>query len=240
MKRIEVVRRLYDQLDARGQAAVREATHDPAGALDTARFAAKYNGLPTFGTLKEPTPLRLFLPRDWTLPTDLHALLRTFVPEPEAASVRTLDALPAAVPEAHAAGGGGGGAGGDPLRPGHGRRRAAGGPGALAAGRGGQDSRQRESAGPTRRPSTRSGPAVHGDYYEASDSDPGRGRGPYHPGLRLALLLQGADLPRLRGRGGVTTADARRWGPAGRTPSCARPGRSGSARRSSTSSRGSR
>jgi Helicase conserved C-terminal domain len=100
MKRIDVARRLYDQLDARGQAAVREATHDPSGAIDAVRFAAKYDGLPTFGTEKQPTPLRLFLPRDWTLPADLHALLRTFVPAPAATAVRTVDALPEAIPEA--------------------------------------------------------------------------------------------------------------------------------------------
>lgn len=100
MKRIDVVRRLYEQLDERGKAAVREATHDPEGELDAARFAAKYGGRPGFGSPKAPTPLRLFLPEDWRLPTDLHPLLRTFVPAPEAAVVPSLDALPATLPDA--------------------------------------------------------------------------------------------------------------------------------------------
>src|SRR4051812_10964870 len=68
MGRGEVVRKLYEALDDTGRAAVQEATHDAAGRVDCERFRAKYGRLPDTGTAREPTPLRLFLPRDWQLP----------------------------------------------------------------------------------------------------------------------------------------------------------------------------
>ena len=98
MARVEVVRRLYEALDETGRAAVQEATHGPAGRVDRERFRAKYGRLPDFGTAKDPTPLRLFLPRDWQLPADLHAILRTFVPPPRAEGLAAHDDLPEAVP----------------------------------------------------------------------------------------------------------------------------------------------
>src|SRR3954447_25776308 len=82
MAREDVVRTLYEALDDTGRAAVQEAAHDPAGRVDRERFRAKYGRLPDSGTAKDPTPLRLFLPRDWQLPADLHATLRTVVPPP--------------------------------------------------------------------------------------------------------------------------------------------------------------
>src|SRR3954452_5541529 len=94
----DVLRRLYGALDDAGRAAVQEATHDPAGRVDRERFRAKYGRLPDFGTAKGPTPLRLFLPRDWQLPADLHAILRTFVTPPRAVGLVTIDDLPEAVP----------------------------------------------------------------------------------------------------------------------------------------------
>ena len=98
MGRRKVVRTLYESLDDTGRAAVQEATHDPAGRVDRERFRAKYGRLPDFGTAKGPTPLRLFLPRDWQLPVDLHATLRTFVPPPRAVGLAASDDLPEAVP----------------------------------------------------------------------------------------------------------------------------------------------
>ena len=92
------MRRLYGALDDAGRAAVQEATHDPAGRVDRERFRAKYGRLPDFGTAKDPTPLRLFLPRDWQLPAELHAILRTFVPPPRAVGLAASDDLPEAVP----------------------------------------------------------------------------------------------------------------------------------------------
>src|SRR4051812_4244163 len=98
LAREEVVRRLYEALDDAGRAAVQEATHDPAGRVDRERFRAKYGRLPGFGTTNGPTPLRLFLPRDWQLPADLHAILRTFVPRPRAVALPTCEDLPETVP----------------------------------------------------------------------------------------------------------------------------------------------
>lgn len=98
MTRVEVVRGLYDGLDEAGRSAVREATHDPAGRVDRERFRAKYGRTPGFGTERAPTPLPLFLPREWQLPSDLHAILRAFVPPPRAASLAACDDLPEAVP----------------------------------------------------------------------------------------------------------------------------------------------
>jgi len=98
MGREEVVRKLYEALDDTARAAVQEATHDPVGRVDRERFRAKYGRLPDFGTAKGPTPLRLFLPRDWQLPADLHATLRTFVTPPRAVGLVTSDDLPEAVP----------------------------------------------------------------------------------------------------------------------------------------------
>ncbi|MDX6326333.1 MAG: hypothetical protein QOK15_2687, partial [Nocardioidaceae bacterium] len=98
MGRDEVVRKLYEALDDTARAAVQEATHDPAGRVDRERFRAKYGRLPDFGTAKGPTPLRLFLPRDWQLPAELHEILRTFVPRPRAVGLAASDDLPEAVP----------------------------------------------------------------------------------------------------------------------------------------------
>src|SRR3954451_10968355 len=98
MGREEVVRKLYESLDDTARAAVQEATHDPVGRVDRERFRAKYGRLPDFGTAKGPTPLRLFLPRDWQLPADLHAILRTFVPPPRALALATCEDLPGTVP----------------------------------------------------------------------------------------------------------------------------------------------
>ena len=98
MARDEVVRKLYEALDDAGRAAVQEATHDPVGRVDRERFRARYGRLPDFGTAKGPTPLRLFLPRDWQLPADLHAALRTFVTPPRAVGLAASDDLPESVP----------------------------------------------------------------------------------------------------------------------------------------------
>ena len=48
----------------------------------------------------EPGKLRAFFPVGWWLPSDLRSMLRKFVPEPEVASVKTVDELPEAVAEA--------------------------------------------------------------------------------------------------------------------------------------------
>jgi hypothetical protein len=107
MRTPEKVRALYDQLDETGQAAVQEATQDPEGLLDLARFGPKYGRLPNFGKLQagyrdpgQPTVLRLFFPQPYfaVLPSDLKDLLEEFVPEPRPMTVATLAELPATVP----------------------------------------------------------------------------------------------------------------------------------------------
>src|SRR4051812_36405140 len=98
LAREDLVRKLYEALDDAGRAAVQEATHGPEGRVDRERFRAKYGRLPDFGTAKGPTPLRLFLPRDWQLSADLHAILRTFVPPPRAVALAASDDLPETVP----------------------------------------------------------------------------------------------------------------------------------------------
>ncbi len=95
---------LYKRLDELGQAAVQEATHDPEGLLDLDRFRAKYGGEPNFGA-KEGTstkgtgsvPLGMFFPVSLALPSDLHRMLRSFVPRPQALNATASQDLPATI-----------------------------------------------------------------------------------------------------------------------------------------------
>ena len=98
LAREDVVRRLYESLDKLSQAAVQEALAHPGGPVDPNRFQAKYSGLPNFGTTKSASALRLFLPGNWSVPTDLRPILQRFVPEPRSASITTIEDLPSAVP----------------------------------------------------------------------------------------------------------------------------------------------
>jgi hypothetical protein len=108
------VRILYDHLDPLAQSAVRVAAFDPLGRLDREKFRAGFGQPPRFDTGDPdreeweytyadrrkiaPTLLRLFFPRFDHLPTDTRAILRGFVPPPEAFAVPTLDAPPATHP----------------------------------------------------------------------------------------------------------------------------------------------
>src|SRR5262249_49043321 len=77
--------------------------------LDLFMFKAKYGRTPNFGGSgsrygyhkERPTVLRLFCPRRDTLPRDLQAILRGFVPEPPPPTVQALDDLPAKVGRPH-------------------------------------------------------------------------------------------------------------------------------------------
>ncbi len=89
LAREDVVRRLYESLDKLSQAAVQEALAHPLGTVDPNRFQAKYSGLPNFGTTRSASALRLLMPRDWSVPTDLRPILKKFVPEPRAGPPRT-------------------------------------------------------------------------------------------------------------------------------------------------------
>jgi hypothetical protein len=108
LENMEKVRSLYDKLDDSGKKAVQEATYDPEGVLDEARFAAKYGRSPDFGGSGrrfnndgQPSLLRLFFPRSNVLPIDLRQMLRTFVPEPEPLTAKSNDELPAKVQRPH-------------------------------------------------------------------------------------------------------------------------------------------
>ena len=96
----EQVQQLYESLGDLEKSAVREAVHSPLGELDTSRFAAKYGQIPNRGKRDERGKLNAFFPLGWWLPSDLRSMLRSFVPEPEGASVKTVDELPEAVAEA--------------------------------------------------------------------------------------------------------------------------------------------
>jgi hypothetical protein len=106
------VRTLYDRLEPAAQNAVRVAVFDPAGHLDRDKFRAQFGEVPRFNDA-DPTreswsysvaerrnikavPLRLFFPRYDHLPTDTRALLREFVPPPEAFAVPVVETLPEA------------------------------------------------------------------------------------------------------------------------------------------------
>jgi hypothetical protein len=91
------VRPLYEEMKELNQAAVREATHEYSGMLDASRFQAKYGQAPDFGTGRNTTALRLFFPNGLTLPKDLQQILLTFVPRPESAAIRTMEALPESI-----------------------------------------------------------------------------------------------------------------------------------------------
>lgn len=104
----KVVKALYAGLAETGQRAIQEATHDPEGVLHEQRFQAKYNRSPDFGGSggrfaggKKPTPLRLFFPHFTVLPTDLRAMLLSFVPAPPPLAVVAQDELPSQVRRPH-------------------------------------------------------------------------------------------------------------------------------------------
>ncbi len=96
----EQVQKLYESLGELQKSAIREAVHSPFGLLDPTRFKAKYGQVPSEEGRHGPTKLGVFFPLDWWLPSDLRSMLRSFVPEPEVASVKTVDELPETVPEA--------------------------------------------------------------------------------------------------------------------------------------------
>jgi hypothetical protein len=94
------LRELWESLDLLQQAAVVEVLH-AGGPFDASRFQAKYGESPnwgeqSYGRLKRPSLLRLFLPQD-VLPDELRPLLKAFVPPPRAPRVQTVDQPQAAV-----------------------------------------------------------------------------------------------------------------------------------------------
>ena len=92
------LRQLWAKLDRLQQLAVAEALYSHEGRFDGARFRAKYGAEPnwgaksSFGRVTAPSALGLFI-HSSTIPSDLAAPLRAFVPRPSAASIKTVDAL---------------------------------------------------------------------------------------------------------------------------------------------------
>lgn len=98
MSRPERVKKLYEALEEINKAAVQEAVHDVHGRLDPVRFLAKYGCSPRFGAPKSPTPLVLLMPDRSSLPVELQAMLKGYVPPPRDVAVTTVDVLPEVVP----------------------------------------------------------------------------------------------------------------------------------------------
>ena len=96
------LRQLWAKLDRMQQLAVAEALYAHEGRFDRARFRAKYGAEPdwgaksTFGQVTTPSALGLFIHND-TIPPDLAAPLKAFVPRPAAASIKTAEAPVAVV-----------------------------------------------------------------------------------------------------------------------------------------------
>lgn len=101
--RLRTVWRCLDDLQ---KAAVAEVVHSPGTTFPAERFHAKYGTLPDFGSVSRwprdqpPTALRFFLyavePGGGVMPDDLKERLTAFVPPPVAATVKSLEQLPAA------------------------------------------------------------------------------------------------------------------------------------------------
>lgn len=102
----EGLRALWDSLDDTQRLAVAETVYDLDGLFHENRFRARYGRLPDF-TIEEngrryssygsPTALGLFLYYEdgrYGLPSDMCERLRTFVPEPEPATLNTVATLP--------------------------------------------------------------------------------------------------------------------------------------------------
>ncbi len=102
----ERLKALWERLDDLQQKAVSEAIHSSDGVFDRAQFQAKYGDLPDFGTRTDrwsvkPSLLRLFIYSEAryqdtasVVPRELRQRLLTFVPEPDAPALDTLDELP--------------------------------------------------------------------------------------------------------------------------------------------------
>lgn len=103
------LRSVWDKLDPLQRLAVAESLYTPGGQLDSRQFRAKYGALPSFRvtgddkrrpSASRPTALCLFLHWDmrvYNLPPELGQRLRSFVPQPAAASLPVLPALPASI-----------------------------------------------------------------------------------------------------------------------------------------------
>jgi hypothetical protein len=100
------LRTAWQCLDDLQKAAVAEVVHSSGTTFPAERFHAKYGRLPDLGSVsrwsrdQHPTALRFFLYASdhggGVMPDDLKARLKAFVPPPVAATVKSLEQLPAA------------------------------------------------------------------------------------------------------------------------------------------------
>jgi hypothetical protein len=100
------LRIVWQSLDDLQKAAVAEVVHSHGTVFSAERFHAKYGRLPDFGTVSRyardghATPLRFFFYGSerggGVMPDDLKVRLKTFVPAPPEATVKSIEQLPAA------------------------------------------------------------------------------------------------------------------------------------------------
>ena len=97
----ERLRTIWQCLDEVQRAAVAEVVHSGSSRFVANRFRAKYGRDPSWGSLdryrrnEHPSPLCFFF-YDGVMPDDLKERLKSIVPPPVAAKIKTLDQLPAA------------------------------------------------------------------------------------------------------------------------------------------------
>lgn len=96
------IRTVWQSLDELQRAAVAEVVHSGGTTFRSDRFRAKYSRDPTWGSInayrpdEKPTPLRFFFYGSGVMPEDLKKRLKTFVPRPAKAEVKSLEQLPSA------------------------------------------------------------------------------------------------------------------------------------------------
>lgn len=96
----ESLKRLWQQCDRLQQAVISEVVHSASDQYQQARFISKYGEEPTWGTGNsysynyKPSILALFF-YSRTMPQDLKAQLKGFVPPPEPTRVQSIKSLPA-------------------------------------------------------------------------------------------------------------------------------------------------
>lgn len=96
------LKRLWKQCDRLQQAVISEVVHSSDDRYQPARFVNKYGQEPTWGTGNwfsynhKPSILGLFF-YSYTLPQDLKAQLKAFVPPPEPTRIQSIETLPTAL-----------------------------------------------------------------------------------------------------------------------------------------------
>lgn len=101
----KMLRQLWQQCDVTQQAAIAEVVHSEDDRYQAQRFVNKYGKEPNWGTGRyqsyqfKPSILELFF-YSFTMPQDLKAQLKPFVPLPEPTRIESLETLPAALSRA--------------------------------------------------------------------------------------------------------------------------------------------